>query len=97
MDQKEYDAKYRSLRILKSIQEYLKKDDPDETAVYPIRVPDQLVYQIMKIQGSEQTDDLIHTIFKRGLEGWADDLYRQVFGSPEGLAKFIKEMKTKET
>jgi hypothetical protein len=46
MDQEEYDRKYVNLRVLKSIQEYLKTEGDLSTAVYPIKVPQDLLYQV---------------------------------------------------
>ncbi|MBW1738097.1 MAG: hypothetical protein JRJ69_11235 [Deltaproteobacteria bacterium] len=61
MDEAEYKGKYINLRILKSIQEYLKKDGAaSPTAVYPIRVPDELLFQVLQLEGAENADSLIH-------------------------------------
>ncbi|MBN2123690.1 MAG: hypothetical protein JW821_05325 [Deltaproteobacteria bacterium] len=93
MEEKEYRKKYVNLRILKSIQEYLKSDDNEATAVYPIRVPEDLLFQVLKMQGSENADKLIHHIFKIGLSAWSEKLYNDVFGSQESLEEFIRVMK----
>ena len=68
MDEEEYKSKYTNLRILKSIQEYLKSDEEGPMAVYPINVPDDLLYQVVKFQGTESADKLIHHIFELGLK-----------------------------
>ncbi|MGD2127105.1 MAG: hypothetical protein PVG99_13555 [Desulfobacteraceae bacterium] len=98
MDEGEYNRKYANLRILKSVQEYLKSDTDSPTAVYPIRVPDDLLYQVLKLQGTDNTDKLIHQIFKTGLKAWSEKLYNEVFGSQENLEAFIDLVKkrTKE-
>jgi len=98
MDEKEYNTKYVNLRILKSIQEYLKSEDESPSAVYPIKVPDDLLYQVVKLQGTENADQLIHHIFELGLKIWSEKLYHEVFGSQENLEEFIELVKrrTKE-
>jgi hypothetical protein len=98
MDKEEFNKKYSKLRILKSVQEYLKSDEASPTAVYPIRVPDDLLYQILQRQGSEEADKLIHHIFKTGLTIWSEQLYHEAFGSQENLEAFIEIVKkrTKE-
>ncbi|HIC85101.1 MAG TPA: hypothetical protein EYP06_02245 [Desulfobacterales bacterium] len=93
MNEEEYKEKYMNLRILKSIQEYLKDDSKAPTAVYPIKVPDDLLYQILKVQGPEKADEVIHQIFKIGLSIWSDQLYRETFGSEESLKAFIELVK----
>ena len=95
MDEEEYKSKYVNLRILKSIQEYLKSDDSPSTAVYPIRVPDDLLYQVVKLQGTEKADKLIHHIFELGLKIWSEKLYHEAFGSQENLEEFIELVKTR--
>ena len=98
MDEKEYNTKYVNLRILKSIQEYLKSEDESPSAVYPIKVPDDLLYQVVKLQGTENADQLIHHIFELGLKIWSEKLYHEAFGSHENLEEFIELVKrrTKE-
>lgn len=98
MDEEEYQKKYADLRILKSIQEYLKSNGDSPTAVYPIKVPDDLVYQVLKLQGPEKVDELIHNIFRTGLSAWSEKLYTETFGSQERLEDFIERVKkrTKE-
>ena len=93
MDEEEYNRKYANLRVLKSIQEYLKKENVSGTAVYPIKVPDDLLYQVLKLQGAEKTDELIHHIFKLGLTKWSGELYDNVFGSEQILEEFIDLVK----
>ena len=98
MDEEEYKTKYVNLRILKSIQEYLKSGENAPTAVYPIKVPDDLLYQVVKVQGTENADQLIHHIFELGLKIWSEKLYQEAFGSQENLEEFIELVKrrTKE-
>ena len=93
MDEEEYTNKYLNLRILKSIQEYLKTDDNDHTAVYPIRVPDELVYQTLRLKGAKNADTIIHHIFKLGLSIWSEKVYNTVFGSQQSLEEFIEIVK----
>ena len=93
MDEEEYNRKYVNLRILKSIQEYLKAETDSAAAVYPIRVPDDLLYQVLKLQGSENADQLIHHIFKLGLTIWSEKLYGEIFGTQESLEEFIALVK----
>ena len=98
MDEEDYNRKYSNLRILKSVQEYLKSETDAPTAVYPINVPDDLLYQVLRLHGSESTDKLIHHIFKLGLTLWSEKLYNDIFGSQENLEAFIELVKkrTKE-
>ena len=93
MDEKEYKKKYVNLRVLKSVQEYLRPGSDSPTAVYPIKVPDDLLYQVLKLQGPEKIDNLIHHIFKVGLKIWSEQLYNDVFGSEENLEEFIELVK----
>jgi hypothetical protein len=93
MDEAEYHKKYVNLRILKSVQEYLKTESGSATALHPIRVPDELLYQVLKSQGPEKVDKLIHHIFELGLMQWSEELYNDVFGSQEKLEAFIKLVK----
>jgi hypothetical protein len=95
MDETEYNVKYANLRILKSIQEYLKDDKASAKAVYPINVPDDLLYQALKLHGAEKTDKLIHSIFKIGLNVWSEKLFSDVFGSQKSLEDFIEIVKRK--
>jgi hypothetical protein len=89
MEEEEYQRKYVSLRILKGIQEYLKSDEDISTALHPIRLPNELLYQLLKQRGAEEADNLIHTIFRMGLKAWSELLYAQEFGSEERLTAFI--------
>ena len=93
MDEEEYINKYINLRILKSIQLYLKSDDNDHTTVYPIKIPDDLLYQLLKLKGAKNADGVIHQIFKLGLSIWSEKLYHTVFGSQESLEEFIELVK----
>jgi hypothetical protein len=93
MDEQEYRTKYVNLRILKSVQEYLKSDSKGPSALHPIRVPDELLYQMLQQEGAEAMDELIHEIFKLGLSIWSEDLYEEIFGSQKNLEKFIEIVK----
>lgn len=93
MDEEEYNKKYMNLRILKSVQEYLKSEDGSSTSVYPIKVPDDLLFQVLKSRGAKNTDKLIHQIFKLGLSLWSDNLFEEEFGSPDALNTFIEIVK----
>ncbi len=93
MDEEEYSNKYLNLRILKSIQEYLKSDDNSNTPIYPIRVPDELLYQTLKVKGAKSADSMIHHIFKLGLSIWSEKVYDTVFGSQQSLEEFIEIVK----
>jgi hypothetical protein len=93
MDEEEYKRKYANLRVLKSVQQYLKKGSTSATAVYPINVPDELLYQALKLHGAEKSDELIHHIFRVGLTIWSEELYNNVFGSEQILEQFIELVK----
>lgn len=93
MDEEEYKNKYVNLRILKSIQEYLKLGGSSSTALYPIEIPGDLLYQAARIQGVENADRLIHEVFEMGLTIWSEKLYHDVFGSEENLEAFIELVK----
>ena len=95
MEEEEFKNKYIHLRILKSIQEYLKKETEASAAVYPIRVPDDFLYQLVKLHGPDNADRIIHQIFKLGLTAWSDKLYNEVFGSQRDLETFIDKLKRK--
>ncbi|MDQ1336141.1 MAG: hypothetical protein QG552_3091 [Thermodesulfobacteriota bacterium] len=90
MDQEEYDRKYVNLKVLKSIQEYSKTEGASSAAVYPIRVPEELLYQVLKLQGPDNADKLIHHIFRLGLDSWSDEFFTEAFGSQENLEQFIE-------
>ena len=87
------DTHIKNLRILKSIQAYLKDGEDAPVAVYPIKVPDDLLYQIVKLQGADTADKLINHIFRLGLTYWSDNLYTNVFGSEKDLEDFIELVK----
>jgi hypothetical protein len=93
MDEQEYEKKYVLLRVLKSVRDYLKTDNNSSNAVYLIGVPDDLLYQVLKLHGAEKADKLIHHIFEVGLTLWSEVLYREVFGSKKSLEKFIELVK----
>ncbi len=93
MNEEEYQRKYVNLRILKDIQEYLKPDAESHTAVYPIKVPNELLYQTAQHQGAENADRLVHHIFELGLSLWSERQYSDVFGSEEELEAFIELVK----
>lgn len=95
MDETEYNKKYSNLRILKSIQEYLKSDTHAMTSVYPIRVPDDLLLQSLKSKGAENADELINYIFKLGLTIWSEKLYQDEFGTTSALCSFIDIVKSR--
>ena len=93
MDEKEYSNKYINLRILKSTQEYLKSDSDAHSTVYPIKIPDDFLYQMLKLKGAKEADGVIHQIFKLGLSVWSEKLYNSVFGSQQSLEDFIELVK----
>ena len=93
MDEEEYKNKYTNLRILKSIQNYLKSEGDSSTSVYPINVPEDLLLQVLISQGAKGADDLIHHIFRLGLIIWSEKLYADVFGSTDALRAFIEILK----
>jgi hypothetical protein len=93
MDEEEYRRKYVNLRILKSIQEYLKSKGDCSAALYPIEVPEDFLYQAARMQGAESADKLIHEVFELGLTLWSEKLYNDVFGSEENLEAFIELVK----
>jgi hypothetical protein len=93
MEKEEFNKKYLYLKILKSIQEYLKSDDNAKTTVFPIRVPDELIYQTLKLKGAKNADTVVHDIFKMGLNIWSENQYNTVFGSQQSLEEFIELVK----
>jgi hypothetical protein len=95
MDEEEYNWKYMNLRVLKSVQDFITKGNTLTTAVYPINVPDDLLYQVLKLQGPDSADQLISHIFKLGLTLWSEKLYNEVFGSEQNLEEFIELVKTR--
>ncbi len=95
MDEQEFQKKYVDLRMLKSIQEFLKADTDARAAVYPIKVPEDLLYQLLRSQGAEDTDYVIHQIFKLGLNIWSEQLFSSTFGNEQSLKDFIRILKEK--
>ncbi|MBW1798379.1 MAG: hypothetical protein JRJ21_08255 [Deltaproteobacteria bacterium] len=93
MDEEEYNWKYTNLRVLKSVQDFIKIESTSTTAVYPINVPDDMLYQVLKLQGAHNADQLISHIFKLGLTFWSEKLYNDVFGSEQSLEEFIELVK----
>jgi hypothetical protein len=93
MDEAEFNKKFSNLRILKSIQEYLKSESDAQASVYPIKVPDELLLQSLKIQGAENADELINYVFKLGLTIWSEKLYQDEFGTTSALSSFIEVVK----
>lgn len=93
MEEEEYRLKYAHLRILKSIQEYLKAEGESRTALFPVKVPDDFLCQVIMLQGTESADKLIHQIFRLGLTLWSEKLFEDVFGSKKSLEEFIDLVK----
>ena len=96
MERKEFDLKYATLKILKSVQEYLKRKDAEDAAVFPIKVPSGLLAQLISLHGTEDADEVIHAIFRLGLSLWADKLYQEVFENTDSLQDFIRGLKEGE-
>ena len=96
MDEEEFKKKYTNLMILKSVQDYLKTESDSSDSVYPVRVPDELFMQVLKLDGPEGLDRIIHHIFKLGLTLWNENLYDNEFGSPDALNEFIDMVKRRE-
>jgi hypothetical protein len=97
VDEKEYKRKYVNLRVLKSVQDYLKTDSTTQNAVYPISVPEDLLYQALKLQGAENADELVHYIFRVGLSFWSEKLFQDEFGSERSLENFIELVKKRNS
>jgi hypothetical protein len=97
VDEEEYKRKYVNLRVLKSVQDYLKTDSTTPNAVYPISVPEDLLYQVLKLQGPETADKLVHHIFKLGLTFWSEKLFNDEFGSEQRLENFIELLKKRSS
>jgi hypothetical protein len=93
MDEEEYRKKYTNLKILKSVQDYLKSDTGSSGSVFPVKIPDELFLQILRLDGPEGLDYIVHQIFKLGLTLWNEKLFDKEFGSPAALAEFIDLMK----
>jgi len=97
VDEEEYKRKYVNLRVLKSVQDYLKTDSTTPNAVYPISVPEDLLYQVLKLQGPENADKLVHHIFKLGLTFWSEKLFNDEFGSEQSLENFIELLRKRNS
>jgi len=97
VDEEEYKRKYVNLRVLKSVQDYLKTDSTTPNAVYPISVPEDLLYQVLKVQGAENADKLVHHIFKLGLTFWSEKLFNDEFGSEQSLENFIELLRKRNS
>jgi hypothetical protein len=50
---------------------------------------------VVKAQGTENADQLIHHIFELGLKIWSEKLYHEAFGSQENLEEFIELVKSR--
>ncbi len=97
MNNEEYNQKFSELRVLKSIQEYQNSDSAHSAALYPIRVPDELLYEALKLHGPENADNLIHHIFRLGLDLWSEEFFRNAFGTKQNLEDFIQLVKTRKS
>lgn len=95
MDEQEYKKKYTNLMILKSVQDYLKSDSESSDSVYPVKIPDELFTRVLRLEGPEGLDRIVHHIFKLGLTLWNERLYDNEFGSPAALNEFIDIVKGK--
>jgi hypothetical protein len=93
METEDYSRKYAALRILKSIQEYLKGGNHKTNAIYPIYVPNDFLVQLVKNHGSQFADELINEVFQIGLKVWAEQFYLEVFEGPENLEAFVEEVR----
>ena len=96
MDEEEYNRKLSELRVLKSIQEYQNSDSDRKTALHPIRVPHELLYEALKLHGPENADNLIHHIFRLGLDLWSEDFFDNAFGTKQALQNFIEQVKDRK-
>jgi hypothetical protein len=92
LETEDYGRKHFALRILKSIQEYLKSGNHGNSAVYPINVPNDLLVLVLKHHGTEFADELINEIFRIGVKAWAEEFYLEVFEGPENLESFVEEV-----
>ena len=54
---------------------------------------EDLLYQVLKIQGPDNADKLIHHIFRLGLDMWSDEFFNEAFGSQQNLEQFIEVVK----
>ena len=93
MEDEEYRKKHTNLMILKSVQDYLKTDTGSSVSVFPVKIPDELFMQILRLDGPEGLDYIVHQIFKLGLTLWNERLFDKEFGSPAALTEFIDLMK----
>lgn len=93
MEEEEYKKKHTNLMILKSVQDYLKTDTSSSESVFPVKIPDELFLQVLRLDGPEGLDRIIHYIFKLGLTLWNEKLFDKEFGSSEALNEFIDLMK----
>ena len=98
MDDKEFRKKYVNLRVLKSSRDFLGKKTGDSKSVYPVNVPEDMMYQLLSSDGPEGLDKTMNRIFKLGLSLWSEELYKDVFGDERSLEEFIEllRMKNKE-
>ena len=96
MNDEEYNKKLSELLVLKSIQEYQNSDSARGAALYPIRVPDDLLYEALKFHGPENTDNLIHHIFRLGLDLWGEEFFNNAFGTKQNLERFIELLKDRK-
>ncbi len=92
MDEKEYRKRYIKLRLLKSIQDHLKNDS-EESMLYPVKVPNDMLFQLLRSKGPDSVDKLMQGIFRRGLSQWCEDLYKNEFRTEKNLEAFIKLVK----
>ena len=68
-----------------------------QTQYNPISVPEDLLYQVLKLQGPENADKLVHHIFKLGLTFWSEKLFNDEFGSEQSLENFIELLKKRSS
>jgi hypothetical protein len=59
-------------------------------------VPNDFLIQILRHEGTDFADNLIHEIFRLGLKAWADQLYSEAFGNVNTLEAFIEEVKERQ-
>ncbi len=95
MEEEEYRKKHTNLMILKSVQDYLKTDTTSSGSVFPVKIPDELFLQVLRLDGPEVLDRTVHYIFKLGLALWNERLFDKEFGSPAALNEFIDIMKSR--
>ena len=97
MNDEEYNKKFSELRVLKSIQEYQNSDSARSAALYPSRVPDELLYEALKLHGPENADNLIHHIFRLGLDLWSEEFFNNAFGTKQNLENFIELVRNRKS